>query len=152
MTDRHLLLPNDGSKLSEEAAAAGIALAKALGARVTALHVLPEPATCGLEVWVHGDEEFEERLDQAFEAHGKAYLESVRKIAVKAGVPCECALVRGEAPHAEIIIEARDRGCDLIVMASHGRKGPDAVLLASETLKVMTLGALPVLVHRSPSR
>jgi nucleotide-binding universal stress UspA family protein len=102
VTYRHLLLPIDGSKLSEEAAAAGIALAKALGARVTALHVLPEPATSGLEVWVHGDEEFEERLDKTFEAHG--------------------------------------------------RKGPDAVLLASETLNVMTLGALPVLVHRSPSR
>lgn len=149
---KHILLPTDGSRLSEEAAAAGLALAKALGARVTALHVLPEPVTSGLEAWTHGDEEFEERLYKSFEARGKTYLESVRKMAAKAGVACECALVRGEAPHAEIIVEGRDRGCDLIVMASHGRKGTEAVLLASETLKVMTLGTLPVLVHPSARR
>ncbi|HUI98981.1 MAG TPA: universal stress protein [Usitatibacter sp.] len=147
---KHILVPTDGSRLSEEAAAAAIQMAKALGARISALHVVPEPAGSGLDAWTHDDEKFEEHLEKVLEARGNEYLSTVREMARSAGVRCECALVRGESPSAEILVAARDRGCDLIVMASHGRSGSDAVILASETVKVMTLGELPVLVHRAP--
>lgn len=147
---KHILVPIDGSRLSEEAAAAAVEIAKFLHAKVTVLHVVPEPATSGLDAWTHDDEDFEAHVEKVLESRGNEYLATVRDMARKAGVRCECALVRGESPHAEIVVEARARGCDLIVMASHGRKGSDAVLLASETIKVMTLGDIPVLVHHTP--
>jgi len=146
---KHILIPTDGSHLSEESAAAAVRVARALGARVTVLHVVPEPTSSGLDAWTHDDEAFEAHLEKVLEARGQQYLETVCDMARKAGVPCESALVRGESPHAEIVVEARARGCDLIMMASHGRKGGDAVLLASETIKVMTLGDIPVLVHHA---
>lgn len=147
---KHILIPTDGSRLSEEAASAGVRIAKSLGARVTVLHVVPEPSTAGIDAWTHDDAQFEAHLEKVLEGRGAEYLQTVCDIARKAGVPCDCALVRGESPHAEIVVEARGRGCDLIVMASHGRKGNNAVLLASETIKVMTLGDIPVLVHQPP--
>jgi nucleotide-binding universal stress UspA family protein len=152
---KHILIPTDGSRLSEEAAATAIRMAKSLGARVTVLHVVPEPSTSGIDAWTHDDEEFEAHLEKVLESRGNEYLATICDAAHRAGVPCECAMVRGESPHAEIVVEARGRGCDLIVMASHGRSGTDAVILASETLKVMTLGDVPVLVHhpaRPPAR
>ncbi len=149
---KHILVPTDGSQLSEEAAAAAIRMARSLGARITALYVVPEPAGTGLDAWTHDDEKFEEHLAKVLEARGNEYLSTVREMARRSGVPCDCVLVRGESPSAEIVVESRDRGCDLVVMASHGRSGSDAVILASETVKVMTLGELPVLVHRAPRK
>jgi nucleotide-binding universal stress UspA family protein len=146
---KHILVPTDGSHLSEESAAAAVRVARALGARMTVLHVVPEPTSSGLDAWTHDDEAFEAHLEKVLEARGHQYLETVCDMARKAGVPCDCALVRGESPHAEIVVEARARGCDLIMMASHGKRGSDAVLLASETIKVMTLGDIPVLVHHA---
>lgn len=147
---KHILIPTDGSRLSEEAAATAIRMAKSLGARVTVLHVVPEPSTSGIDAWTHDDEQFETHLEKVLESRGNEYLATICDVAHRAGVACECAMVRGESPHAEIVVEARARGCDLIVMASHGRSGTDAVILASETLKVMTLGDVPVLVHHPP--
>ncbi len=144
---KHILAPTDGSRQSEDAAAAAIRLAKAVGARLTALHVVPEPATSALDAWTHDDTQFKAHLEKVLETRGREYLETVREVALKAGVPCDCVLVHGDSAAAGIVAEARGRGCDLIVMASHGRKGGDSVLLASETIKVMTLGATPVLVH-----
>lgn len=149
---KHIMIPTDGSHLSEEAAEAAIHLARGIGARVTVIHVVPEPAPAGIDAWTHADQQFQAHLKKVLDGRGSAYLENVCDMARRAGVTCECALSHGEAPHAEIIVEARDRGCDLIVMASHGRKGHDGLLLASETIKVMTLGATPVLVHHSKAR
>ncbi|HSN22443.1 MAG TPA: universal stress protein [Usitatibacter sp.] len=149
---KHILVPTDGSRLSEEAASAAAHMAKALGARITALHVVPEPSGAGLDAWTHDDAQFGAHLEKVLESRGNEYLATVREIARRAGVACDCVLVRGESPHAEIVVEARGRKCDLIVMASHGRSGENAVLLASETIKVMTLGDVPVLVHRAPRR
>jgi nucleotide-binding universal stress UspA family protein len=146
---KHILVPTDGSRLSEEAAGAAIRMAKSLGARITALHVVPKPVGGGLDAWTHADAQFEAHLGKSLEARGYQYLANIKDLARRAGVPCECALVRGESPHGEIVVEARSRGCDLIVMASHGRSGDAGLLLASETIKVMTLGDVPVLVHRS---
>ena len=147
---RHILVPTDGSTLSEQSVAAGIDLARALGARVTALYAIPEPDSCDIDVWAAGDgvEDAEERYDLLHEKLALAYLGVARKAAEEAGVPCECTSVRASHPHAAILQAARERGCDLIVMASHGRKGESALLMGSETIKVMTLGAIPVLVNR----
>ena len=145
---KHILIPTDGSKVSEEAAAAGIDLARVLGARVTALHVVPDPTASALDRWAHHDPKFETKLDQVFEKLGAVYLETIREVARGAGVRCDCRLVHGDSPHAAIIAASLEEGCDLVVMASHGRKGDSAGVLASETVKAATLGAVPVLVHR----
>lgn len=149
---KHILVPTDGSHLSEEAAAAAIRIAVSLHARITALHVVPEPTGAGVDAWTHDDARFEEHLEKVLEARGEQYLDRIREMARRAGVACDCAMARGESPSAEIVVQARDRRCDLVVMASHGRSGSDAVILASETVKVMTLGDLPVLVHRAAHR
>lgn len=150
---RHILLPVDGSRLSEEAAASGIALARALGARVTALHVVAQPTDMALEAWAHSRPDFAAQLSGQLAGRGGLFVENVCDIARRAGVPCEPQLVHGGFVHAEILATARDRGCDLIVMASHSRSDAADVVLGSETVKVMTLGSVPVLVHhpRTPA-
>lgn len=144
---RHILLPVDGSRLSEEAAASGIALARALGARVTALHVVAQPTDMALEAWAHSRPDFATQLSGQLAERGALFLENVCDVARRTGVPCERELVHGRFAHAEILAVARDRGCDLIVMASHSRSDAADVVLGSETVKVMTLGSVPVLVH-----
>lgn len=147
---KHILIPTDGSRLSEEAAAAGIELARALGARVTALHVVPESGAPALDRWAHRDPHIETKLDQVFEKLGAVYLETIREAALVAGIRCECRLAHGKSPHEAIIAASLAEGCDLVVMASHGRNGEVGGLLASETVKAATLGPVPVLVHRTP--
>jgi nucleotide-binding universal stress UspA family protein len=146
---KHILIPTDGSPVSESAAAAGIGLARALGARVTALHVLAAPAPPALEEWAHRDRAFGEKLEDVLEKRGVLYLEAIRDSARAAGVPCDCRLVRGVSPHSGIIAESLAAGCDLVVMASHGPRGGDGTPLGSETVKAATLGTVPVLVHRA---
>ena len=72
----------------------------------------------------------------------------VKDAAVAAGVPCDTVAIENEHPYRSIIDIAKHRGCDLIVMASHGRRGVSAILLGSETVKVLTHSAIPVLVYR----
>jgi nucleotide-binding universal stress UspA family protein len=146
---RHILLPTDGSRVSEAAAETGIALARKLGARVTALHVLAPLDEPPLEGWARGDSRFPEKLGETLARRGSIYVEAVREAAMRAGVPCECAIASGASPSGTIVREARDRGCDLVVMASHGRHGAGGIA-ASETLKVVAMGGIPVLAHHPP--
>lgn len=146
---RNILIPTDGSRISEEAATAGVALARNLGARVTVLHVLPELAEPPLEAWAHGDRAFAPKLESALERRGALFLDAVREIALRAGVACECVLARGASPSGAIVREAHANGCDLIVMGSHGYRGATG-LGGSETLKVVALGGIPVLAHHEP--
>jgi nucleotide-binding universal stress UspA family protein len=144
----HILIPTDGSKLSESAAKDGVSLAAALGARVTALFVAP-PATPVV---------YEQHLPvgymtpdehAAMTARASArYLGVVEKAAAAAGVRCECLSLKGDFPADAIVQTAVKRKCDLIVMASHGRRGVAALLLGSETQKVLAHSKVPVLVHR----
>jgi nucleotide-binding universal stress UspA family protein len=142
---RHILVPTDGSRVSEQAAAAAITLARSVGARVTALHVLPPPADPPLDSWAYG-EQFSAKVSQSREQRGAMYVDCVREAARLAGVACECAIVNGASPSGAIVREARARGCDLIVMGSHGRRGAGD-FAGSETLKVVALGGIPVLAH-----
>jgi nucleotide-binding universal stress UspA family protein len=148
MSYKHILLPTDGSPLSDQAVKAGVALAQALGARVTALFVAPAPTPLvfegGLPVAYMTPEEHGALSERA----AARYLGVAEKAAKAAGVPCECASVTSDYPAEAIVDAAGKRHCDLIVMASHGRRGIKALLLGSETSKVLAHAKVPVLVHR----
>jgi len=143
---KHLLLPTDGSALSNSAVEKGIQIARDIGAQVTGIYVEPE-----FHVLTYRTEMLEDTRSQFAadsRAHASQYLEVIRAGATKAGVSCDVVSVTGDHPFEEIIRTAEARGCDLIVMASHGNRGVRGLLLGSETLKVLTHGKIPVLVYR----
>ncbi len=145
---KHILIPTDGSTLSAHAVAQGIALAKATGARVTGLFVAPAPTPVVFDGLVPvGYMQPEEHAALSARAAAR-YLGEIEKAAQRAGVACEAVTVTGEFPAEAIVETAAQRKCDLIVMASHGRRGLAGVLLGSETQKVLTHAKLPVLVCR----
>jgi nucleotide-binding universal stress UspA family protein len=142
---RHILLPTDGSDLSKTAIKHGIALAKTIGAEVTAMVV-----SAPLHSLVVDPSAVSKALDQykALVAEQTAkYLDHVRSDAREAGVSCNVLCVEHDKPYEAIVDTARLKGCDLILMASHGLRGVQA-LLGSETLKVLTYSSVPVLVYR----
>jgi nucleotide-binding universal stress UspA family protein len=142
----HILLPTDGSQLAEMAIDHGIALAKRIGANVTALTVLPPFHTFTTDAQMIEDTpaQYQARVQKRAEK----ILGAVADIAQAAGVACETVQVEHEHPYQAIIDIAKSKGCDFIVMASHGRHGISAIILGSETLKVLTHSKIPVLVHR----
>jgi nucleotide-binding universal stress UspA family protein len=150
---RNILLPIDGSQLSLGAARRGIELAGALHARVTAIMVTTpwatqfarEPAVVVPGVVVP-QTEYDLRTEQA----ACNCLRVITDEAKSAGVASKALHVPHRDPYAAIIDTARKEGCDLIVMASHGRRGLSALLLGSETVKVLTHSEIPVLVYRRP--
>jgi len=142
---KHILLPTDGSDLSKAAMKHGIALAKAIGARVTALVV-----SMPLNSLVVDPSIVSGALDQykALVAEQTAkYLENISRNAREAGVDCGTLCVEHDKPYEAIVDTAKQRGCDLVVMASHGLRGVPAIL-GSETLKVLTHTSVPILVYR----
>ena len=143
---KHILIPTDGSDLSRKAVLYGVRLAKECGSKVTGLN-LAEPYHAGSmdAVLVSvGEDEYEENSRRASELA----LEQVRMAADAAGVPCDAVREIHDHPYRAIIDAAHARGCDLIIMASHGRRGFSALLLGSETSKVLTHSTIPVLVYR----
>lgn len=143
---RNILVPTDGSKLSLKAAREAAALAKSLKAKLTAVYVMPQWIPPML---VEGTglpaEAFDERAFlKATEATARTALEKVEAAANAEEVSIESLAVRDDEPWKGIVKAARK--CDLIVMASHGRTGLEAVLLGSETRKVLAHATKPVLV------
>lgn len=143
---KHILIPTDGSELSRTAITAGVSLAKACSARVTAITVVVPSGDFG--VGEFGSVSDPESYSQASAANAKRALSIVSDAAAQAHVPVETVQVDHDQPWHAIIDEAASRGCDLIVMASHGRKGLNALVLGSETNKVLTHSKIPVLVTR----
>jgi nucleotide-binding universal stress UspA family protein len=143
---KHILIPTDGSDLSRKAILYGVQLAKESGAKVTGLTVTEPYQAAGMDtVFVPVDlGDYEE---QARVLSEKA-VEQVKMAAQAAGVPCETIREVHDQPYRAIIDAAQAVGCDLIVMASHGRRGISALLLGSETAKVLTHSTIPVLVYR----
>jgi nucleotide-binding universal stress UspA family protein len=143
---RHILIPTDGSELAERAVTHGLSLAKFVEAKVTVIVVIEQ-----LGAWVsfaeHGPapETFVKYTEQ-IKKHATSVLNRVANAAKQAGVPCDTIQVEDVHPHQAIIATATDRGCDLIVMASHGRSGLSAIVLGSVTNKVLTYAKTPVLV------
>ena len=142
---KHILLPTDGSELSKAAMKHGIALAKAIGAKVTAL-VVSTP----LRSLVVDPDIVSGSLDQykalVIEQTAK-YLDNISNSARLAGVECGTLCIEHDKPYQAIVDTAKNQGCDLVVMASHGLRGVSAIL-GSETLKVLTHTSVPILVYR----
>jgi nucleotide-binding universal stress UspA family protein len=139
---RHILIPTDGSELAEHAVTNGLSLAKSLGAKVSVI-VVEEPFNwLGVSLAEYGAFEELAKLKE----HAASVLDRVADAAKQAGVPCDTVQVDDEQPYKAIIATAANRGCDLIVMASHGRGGLSAIVLGSVTNKVLTHTKTPVLV------
>src|SRR5262245_46761839 len=134
---RHILIPTDGSKLAEHGVAHGLALAKSLGAKVSVIFVV-EPLS---EMTGRFARYIELRKDEATSALVRA-----ANAAKEADVPSETIQVEDPQPHRAIIAAAEDKGCDLIVMSSHGRSGLSVLLIGSVTNKVLAHAKTPVLV------
>jgi nucleotide-binding universal stress UspA family protein len=142
---KKILLPTDGSDLSTKAIDGGLEFARALKAGVVGLTVIEPYSYSNLsEYRPETLDDYEQRtLKVAAERLGK-----VADAAAKASVPVETVTVKSFSPFEAIIDTAKARGCDVIFMASHGRKGLSAVLLGSETQKVLTHSTIPVMVYR----
>ncbi|MFL6675909.1 MAG: universal stress protein [Massilia sp.] len=143
---KQILLPTDGSDLSERAVLAGISFAKELGAQVVGLTVTPPFHTFTYDTEML--EDTREEFAAATERRALQTLSFVSDAARSAGVPCTTCKVTADDPYEAILQTARERKCDLIIMASHGRKGVKGVLLGSETQKVLVHSDIPVLVYR----
>jgi nucleotide-binding universal stress UspA family protein len=142
----HILIPTDGSALANKAITQGMALAREMKAKITVVTVTVPFHVMSLDPTVIEDtrEEYGARV----RARASRILASVLESAERAGVPCETVQVEHEHPYVAIIDTAELKHCDLIMMASHGYRGVTALLLGSETVKVLTHSKLPVLVHR----
>ena len=142
---RKILLPTDGSELSDKAIEGGLGFAKALGASVVGVTVIEPCSYSNLsEYRPESLDDYEQRmLKVAAERLGR-----VADAAARAGVAVETQTVKSFSPHEAIIDAAKSTGCDVIFMASHGRRGLSAVLLGSETQKVLTHSTIPVMVYR----
>lgn len=143
---QHLLIPTDGSQLSVAAVENGMRFARDAGAKVTVVAVV-EP--------FHAVSPDSERLSETrsiYERHARTaaerHLSEAERQAKVLGVRCELVQIEHEQPYKAIIETAANKGCDLIAMASHGRHGVSAMLMGSETVKVLTHSSTPVLVYR----
>ena len=142
---KRFLFPTDGSEITDKAMQAAVGMAKMAGAELYALSVKePFPYSAISEIQPMPPQEF-------FDAQQKIAASRVKRVAEAAqaaGVSCKSHTVEATYAWEAILDHANSQGCDLIVMASHGRRGVSALLLGSETQKVLTHGKLPVLVVR----
>jgi nucleotide-binding universal stress UspA family protein len=148
---RHILIPTDGSELAEHAVTNGLSLAKSVGAKVTVIIVQESFDWLSVPETRASQRQALENLakhNEQVEKHAASVLSRAADAAKQAGVPCDTMRVANAQPYQAIIATASDRGCDLIVMASHGRGGLSAVVLGSVTNKVLTHTTTPVLVYR----
>jgi nucleotide-binding universal stress UspA family protein len=141
-----MLLATDGSELSRIAIQKGVQLAKAVQARVTGIYATPEVRYYTYETEIPA--EVKEKTARQFKEASENYLGVIAMAAKEAGVVCDTVSETSDQPHEAIIAAAEARKCDLIVMASHGRRGVKGLLLGSETQKVLTHSKIPVLVIR----
>ena len=143
---KHILVATDGSELAQKGVEQGLALAKALGAKATAVTVT-EPVTALLVGETAVALPFDE-YEKAANANAARILAGVSASAAKAGVACATVHVKEQFPAEGIVAAAKAAGCDLIVMASHGRRGLSKLLLGSQATRVLTLSEVAVLVCR----
>ncbi len=142
---KRILVPTDGSEITQKAVATAIGLAKSVGATLYTLSVKePFPYSAISEMQPVPPQEFFD----AQERIASERVNAVRDACKAADLGCEAHTVEAVHPWEAIIGHAKDNGCDLIVMSSHGRRGVTALLLGSETQKVLTHSAIPVLVVR----
>jgi nucleotide-binding universal stress UspA family protein len=144
---QHILIPTDGSELADHAVTNGLLLAKFVGANVSVI-VVEEPFNWSSvpETNVRQIPDVVAKHAEQIKKHATSLLNRAAIAAEQSGVSCDTIQVEHDQPYQAIIATAKDKGCDLIVMASHGRSGLSAVLLGSVTNKVLTHTKIPVLV------
>ncbi|HEY6939867.1 universal stress protein [Dokdonella sp.] len=143
---KRILVPVDGSPLSTKAARAAIGLAAETGARLVAFHAAPTFRTFAFEAPMLADTARSYRA--ACIVRARKLLGDVAADARLAGVDCDEVYVSSDHPYLAILRTAKRKHCDLVLMASHGRRGLRGLLLGSETQKVLAHGTVPVLVYR----
>ncbi len=145
---KHILVPTDGSELSQATAKRAISFAKEAGARVTVFFAKPEYPIAYFGEGALIDPTTPEKFAELADQQAAEYLGEVEKQCADAGVECATIAATSDVPYEAIIEAAEKSGCDLIFMASHGRRGISGFLLGSETNKVLTHSKVPVLVYR----
>ncbi|MDQ2633528.1 MAG: universal stress protein [Pseudomonadota bacterium] len=144
----HILISTDGSEFAQKGVDQGLSLAKALGSKVTVVTATdPFPTPVGTAGWVVTPKEiagYQVSLKKASEK----LLASVREQAEKIGVVADTLHVPDTRPATAILEAAGNAGCNLIVMASHGRRGVQRILLGSQAAEVVSNSRVPVLIVR----
>jgi nucleotide-binding universal stress UspA family protein len=143
---KRILIPTDGSEASQRAILAAVDFARETGAEVVGLTATPEFKVLSLDSNMIEDTPDQFTANSA--ASARRILADVESAARDAGVPCRTEHVIDDDPWSAIVAAAQRLGCDLIAMASHGRRGLKGLLLGSETQKVLVHSTVPVLVHR----
>ncbi len=145
---KHLLVPTDGSELSQATVKRAVSFAKDAGARVTFFYAQPD---FPMPIYGEGaliDPTTPEQFAKSAKEEADRILEAAEKVADEIGVTADSDTVVNEVPYKAVIDAADRHGCDLIFMASHGRRGISALLLGSEAQKVLTHSKIPVLIYR----
>ncbi|MFV0372227.1 MAG: universal stress protein [Azonexus sp.] len=145
---KHILVPTDGSELSSATAKRAVDYARETGARVTAFYAKPEYRIAYFGEGALIDSTTPATFAEMAEKQAAEVLGQVAAWCQEAGVDCSTRSTTSDLPYEAIINAATDAGCDLIFMASHGRRGITGLLLGSETNKVLTHSKIPVLVYR----
>jgi nucleotide-binding universal stress UspA family protein len=143
-----ILVATDGSTLSKKAVRSAIELAGAIGAELVALYVVPRYPVSYFEGGVTVSTQDIARTEKQWADEGQAVVDAVEQAAQAKGVRAKGTITKSDLVAESIMTAARKHKCDLIVMASHGRKGLKRILLGSETQQVLTHSTLPVLVLR----
>ena len=143
---KHILIPTDGSEISAAAIEYGVRFAKEINAKITGITVTTPFHIMAVEsISVLNDSR---DYDARAKARAMRNLDVIKDAATNAGVEFDLVHASGEHPYEEIVRTAEEKGCDIIFQASHGRRGMQALLMGSETTKVLTHSKIPVLVYR----
>ncbi len=144
---RHILVATDGSAISTKAARAGIALARALGAKVTGYCAIEPLPPLYIEGYA-ADQKVIEEIEESARRKALERLKRIAKLAKSGGVPYDGVASTAHTAYEGIIDTARRRKCDVIFMSSHGRRGLSRLVMGSVTQKVLTHSKIPVVVYR----
>ena len=144
---KHILISTDGSAVSHRAAKAGVALARALGAKVTAYRAVESLDPLYVEGYAF-DQTVIDRADKRLREAGQKHVDAIGKMARVAGVRFASVVMNASSAYEGIINTAKKQKCDLIFMASHGRRGISRLLMGSVTQQVLTHTKIPVVVYR----
>ena len=145
---KHLLITTDGSPLGNKAAKAGVELARALGAKITAYYAIEQPQKLLHDEGYMIDPKMIERLEESARAAGQKRVDAIGKMAKAAGVPFAPVVTKASTAYEGIIDAAKKGKCDVIFMASHGRRGLSKLMMGSVTQKVLAHSRIPVVVYR----
>jgi nucleotide-binding universal stress UspA family protein len=145
---KNILIPTDGSEFSEKVVKDGVAMAKVINARITGVHVFPTHHISPYGEFGPSDDLVQKQMRDAAQSEANKYLDHIQAAAKAAGVSFDRMILEDDHPWKGIIDAAGKKGCDLIMMAAHGRRGLSALMLGSETNKVLAHSRIPVLVYR----